>query len=145
MNEFDTVEAEVQPEFQAPEAAEAEKGFPSCRYGPDGQSAVFQSKDEVPAGWVDHPSKVKGAPDPRLWVAERRRSRAEIAKELKGLEIAFNPAFSAKQLEALLPSQEGGDSEVAGTFDHDGDGAPGGSLPKAKRAKRKVTRNGTRK
>jgi hypothetical protein len=47
-------------------------GFPSYRYGPDGQAKICQSEDDVPAGWVDHPSKVKeakpdgdGAPKPR--------------------------------------------------------------------------------
>lgn len=35
--------------------------FPSWRYGPDGAQAVFQSADDVPAGWVDHPSKFKSA------------------------------------------------------------------------------------
>lgn len=34
------------------------QGWPSWRYGPDGQSQVFQSEDEVPDGWEDHPSKV---------------------------------------------------------------------------------------
>lgn len=32
--------------------------WPSCRYGPNGQSAIFNSEDEVPAGWVDHPAKL---------------------------------------------------------------------------------------
>ncbi len=32
--------------------------FPSWRYGPKGQAAVFQSEDDVPAGWEDHPSKL---------------------------------------------------------------------------------------
>lgn len=34
--------------------------FPSWRYGPDGEAAIFDDEDDVPAGWVDHPSKVKG-------------------------------------------------------------------------------------
>lgn len=38
--------------------------FPAWRHGPDGQSAVFDSEADVPKGWVDHPSKVKGAPAP---------------------------------------------------------------------------------
>lgn len=33
--------------------------FPSWRFGPNGQSAVFESEDDVPTGWVDHPSKLK--------------------------------------------------------------------------------------
>lgn len=34
------------------------QAWPSWRYGPDGQSEIFQSEDEVPSGWEDHPSKV---------------------------------------------------------------------------------------
>lgn len=33
--------------------------FPSWRYGPNGQSGVFESEADVPTGWVDHPSLVK--------------------------------------------------------------------------------------
>lgn len=38
--------------------------FPSWRYGPKGQSGVFESEADVPAGWVDHPSLVKEAAAP---------------------------------------------------------------------------------
>jgi hypothetical protein len=38
---------------------------PAWFYGPNDQRAVFESANDVPAGWQDHPSKVKGAqPDP---------------------------------------------------------------------------------
>jgi hypothetical protein len=37
--------------------------FPQWAYGPGGAADVFNSADEIPAGWVDHPSKVKGAAD----------------------------------------------------------------------------------
>lgn len=36
--------------------------WPAWRYGPDGQEKIFQSEKDVPAGWEDHPSKVKIAP-----------------------------------------------------------------------------------
>lgn len=39
------------------------QNFPAWRYGPDGQSAVFDSEADVPNGWEDHPTKVKGAAD----------------------------------------------------------------------------------
>lgn len=38
--------------------------YPAWRHGPDGQSAIFDSEADVPKGWVDHPSKVKGAAAP---------------------------------------------------------------------------------
>ncbi len=103
MNEFDTVEVESKPEFQQPEGSESEKGFPKWRYGPDGQSAIFQSAKDVPSGWYDHPSKVKGAPDPSLVVAEPRRpGKAGIMKELKRKNIPFNPMTPASTLWAIL-------------------------------------------
>lgn len=52
----------------AASAAELERGrlmrgpdhWPSWRYGPNGQSGVFESETDVPTGWEDHPSKVGG-------------------------------------------------------------------------------------
>ena len=118
--------------------------FPSFRYGPDGAAAVFDSADDVPKGWFDHPSKVKGAPDPSEATSERRASRPEFQKRLKLLGVPFNPQASAAQLEqqlANLPETEEAEPEVSqhgppaegpthvadNAFDHDGDGQPGGS------------------
>lgn len=39
--------------------------FPSWRYGPDGKAEIFNDEGDVPAGWVDHPSKVGKATKPR--------------------------------------------------------------------------------
>lgn len=36
--------------------------WPSWRFGPNGQSDVFDSADDVPVGWQDHPSKVGEKP-----------------------------------------------------------------------------------
>lgn len=35
--------------------------FPRWFYGPNGEADVFQSADEVPEGWLDHPSKHEDA------------------------------------------------------------------------------------
>ena len=32
--------------------------WPSWRYGPGGQAAIFECAEDVPKGWEDHPSKV---------------------------------------------------------------------------------------
>lgn len=107
MDEFDTVAPDIPPEFQAPETAEGEEGFPSVRYGPDGQEQAFDSAKDVPPGWKDHPSKVKGAPDPsKEPIPQRRRSRAEIAKDLRLLKIKHEPNASAAQLEKLLIAEQ---------------------------------------
>lgn len=36
--------------------------FPKWFYGPKGAAEVFESAEEVPEGWVEHPSKLDGAP-----------------------------------------------------------------------------------
>ncbi len=41
------------------------KSWPSWRYGPNGQADVFSSPEEVPNGWVDHPSLVAEAKAPK--------------------------------------------------------------------------------
>jgi hypothetical protein len=102
MDEFDTIQADAPAEFQAPEADESEPGFPSCRYGPDGQSAVFQRSADVPTGWKDHPAKVPGAPDPSLLTSEKRADRSSLMKELRLIGVAFATSASSKQLEQLL-------------------------------------------
>ena len=38
--------------------------FPAWRYGPNGESAIFEAHDEIPKGWVDDPKKVKAKPAP---------------------------------------------------------------------------------
>lgn len=105
-DEFDTQEPDAQPEFQAADSDKPEKGFPSFRYGPDGQSAIFNSADDVPKDWFDHPSKVPGAPDPSEAVSARRPGKAEIMKDLKRLGVPFNPMTPASALHALLLSKQ---------------------------------------
>lgn len=107
MNEFGLVEPEASAEFQTPEAVEPEKGFPSFRYGPDGQSAVFNSAADAPKGWHEHPSDVPGAPDPSNLVAPPRRpDKAVIMKDLKRKGIPFNPMDAGSKLHALLQASE---------------------------------------
>lgn len=107
MNEFGLAEPKPSAEFQAPEAVEPEKGFPSFRYGPDGQSAVFHSSADVPKGWFEHPSDVPGAPDPSKIVAPPRRSdKAVIMKDLKRKGVPFNPMTAGSALYALLQASE---------------------------------------
>jgi hypothetical protein len=78
--------------------------FPQWAYGPDGQSDVFNSADEIPAGWVNHPSKVKGAPDTSdsgvktpIASANGDVSEAKVAKSTTAAsETHTDPAKAAK-------------------------------------------------
>lgn len=121
MDDFDTITTEAAPEFQGFEADETEEGFPSFRYGPNGQAMVCQSKADVPSGWVDHPSKVKGAPDPEKAEAPAKRlPRAELMQLAKDRGLAFKPQDGAGVLAKLLedapiaPIAAEGAEELAG-------------------------------
>ena len=35
---------------------EINEGFPAWRYGPDNQESIFTTPEQVPEGWMDHPS-----------------------------------------------------------------------------------------
>jgi hypothetical protein len=41
-----------------------QQNWPAWFYGPNGASQVFENEKDVPSGWADHPSKVKGADKP---------------------------------------------------------------------------------
>lgn len=107
-------------EFAPPAVPEnGEKGFPSVRYGPDGQSAVFECSKDVPSGWFDHPSKVNGAPDPSKVKADPKRpARAILIKALMARGVSFKPHAGAAELAALLAASD--------PFDGDKNGKPGG-------------------
>ncbi len=34
-----------------------EENWPAWYYGPNGEAEIFESVDDVPEGWLDHPSK----------------------------------------------------------------------------------------
>lgn len=73
--------------------------WPSWRFGPGGQSAVFESEADVPVGWVDHPTKVKGAAPPakakpaKAKPAEKAESKPKAAPAAKR---AGRPSKAAK-------------------------------------------------
>lgn len=60
-------EAEVEP-------LHTSRDWPSWRYGPGEQSAIFNSPEEVPEGWEPHPSMVK-------------QPKAKAAKEAENTEF----------------------------------------------------------
>lgn len=48
----------------APRGHSVGKSWPSFRYGPDGESAVFVRPEDVPEGWADTPDAFKVARTP---------------------------------------------------------------------------------
>lgn len=66
--------------------------FPSWRYGPDGQSAIFASEADIPAGWAEHPSAVRDAPAASA-LKKRGRPRAAETDQAAEDEAAFEEQF----------------------------------------------------
>lgn len=62
--------------------------FPSWRYGPNGQSGVFESEADVPKGWQDHPSKVSAsAPAGNSTAKAASTKKAPLPAPSKGAEL----------------------------------------------------------
>lgn len=54
----------------------SEGAWPKCRYGPGGQSAIFERPEDVPEGWEDHPNKVKeDEPEPKAPPKARKKAK----------------------------------------------------------------------
>lgn len=65
-----------------------ENAWPAWYYGPDGKSAVFNSAEDVPAGWVTHPSLLEAS--------EPVDTQAETAEPLVQPETTDLPAEAGR-------------------------------------------------
>jgi hypothetical protein len=79
--------------------------WPSWRYGPNGQAEIFQSEDQVPEGWADHPSKVGAEPAVPLQDDDDDDDGALTAE-------AVAAAFSQDQLIAMIVEENEGREEA---------------------------------
>jgi hypothetical protein len=70
--------------------------WPSWRYGPDGQAEIFERVEDVPEGWLDHPSKHQPADDPNT------ASREEVINTLRARGVDFDGRWSDRRLKELL-------------------------------------------
>jgi hypothetical protein len=57
-NAMDAVRRREVIKAPGPAAAYVHQDWPSFRYGPNGESKVFQSAEDVPEGWQDSPNFV---------------------------------------------------------------------------------------
>lgn len=70
--------------------------WPSWRYGPNGQSGIFQSEDDVPAGWIDNIGEALRRDQEE---AESRGVNVIENNMVEGeTEILFTPAVAPKKL-----------------------------------------------
>lgn len=72
------------------------QSWPSWRYGPNGESEIFQSENEVPYGWTVKPGQVFV---PRVTATVNRDFVIQLLKE-RG--ITPNPTWSAAYMKELL-------------------------------------------
>lgn len=84
----------------------SKKRFPGYRYGPDGQAKLFNSPDEVPAGWSRSVNGPFGDPEPDT---KPTAAEAKAAKEVKAAERAAKKAADklAKEDEAREAAEAG--------------------------------------
>ena len=60
-NAMDAVRRREAIKAPGPAPAYVHQDWPSFRYGPEGERAVFQRPEDVPAGWQDSPNFVTAA------------------------------------------------------------------------------------
>jgi hypothetical protein len=92
--------------------AEKKQKWPSWRYGPEGQSAVFDAPEEVPEGWEDHPRKVKMvkvAREPAKTLAAEQRNDEEAKAAVAKLVEDHSQAELAEMLEKMNEAREADD------------------------------------
>ena len=73
--------------------------WPAWYHGPDGHSAIFDSFNEVPAGWVRK--------RPPLFVPVRPAviDEVDVRTKLIELGVAIDPSWGKAQLQKVLDSQ----------------------------------------
>lgn len=71
--------------------------WPSWRYGPDGEGAIFQSEAEVPEGWTRKPGDLY-VPKPTAPVLDRE----DLIKQLVAKGVNPLPNWSKLYMKELL-------------------------------------------
>jgi len=89
--------------------------WPAWRFGPGGEARIFQENEPVPAGWVDHPSKVvepvkvkRAVKEKKLSATEQARAeaRAEGLSVLREAGVDISQDASDEELSAALDALE---------------------------------------
>ena len=80
------------------------KSWPSWRYGPNGEAAIFQTEAEVPHGWTRKPGEIYEAPQP----IGHDRDQLIADLEAKGVEVLGH--WSNSYMKELLVSSQGDQS-----------------------------------
>lgn len=71
--------------------------WPAWRFGPDGESQMFDDPKDVPDGWVDTPPILYEPVEPVCQVCE-----VTITKKLKKLGVTVDPTWGNAKLQEVL-------------------------------------------
>lgn len=71
--------------------------WPSWRYGPSGEAAIFQTEEEVPFGWTAKAGQVFVPPTPAVVL-----DREDIANQLLAKNITPHPTWSVAYMKEVL-------------------------------------------
>lgn len=73
--------------------------WPSWRYGPNGESAIFHRQEDVPQDWTRKPGE---QPDPLPDMVIVRHDRDELITKLTELGIAINPTWGTAHMKRII-------------------------------------------
>lgn len=74
--------------------------WPSWRYGPGGQSAIFQAEEDVPEGWTKKPGEAPEVYVPRS--APIMLDRTALVEELYRNGIEIDPTWGVAHMKRVL-------------------------------------------
>lgn len=72
------------------------KRWPSWRFGPSGESAIFECEEDVPFGWVKKPGEAF------VIIETPTYDREFLIEELTKLEIKVHPSWGTAHLKKVL-------------------------------------------
>lgn len=74
--------------------------WPSWRYGPGGQAAIFQKEEDVPEGWTKKPDEAPEVYVPRP--APPVLDRAELLSLLAAINVEVDPTWGVAHMKKVL-------------------------------------------
>jgi len=99
---------------QEPVTPEGFQSFPSWRYGPNGEAKIFEREEDIPEGWVDHPSKLQeSTEEPKVEEAPQSQPNPETVDSEPQLEPEPVTAEVAEPQEPVAPQVENPDQPAA--------------------------------
>jgi len=71
--------------------------WPRWCFGPDGESQLFEKREDVPEGWFDKPPLLFVHPEPKPEI-----NKESVLSKLKDLNIEIDPRWGRAKLQQVL-------------------------------------------